>query len=315
MRMSWKWLYGAALLAGVLGVLVATGCDSFGRFTRKDAPGPGGNMRVTSGTPTAPELVAHLNNNARLLQTLQVKDLDLQASLGNETVGLMGRLACQQPRNFRMQAELAGGPAADLGSNQQEFWFWIAKNEPPYLFHCAHQDFTQGRTVMKFPIQPEWVMEVLGMAEHAPNGAYKVDVKGPSIELSEPTVTPQGQQVRKIIVFRRQPSLEVTAYILQDLNGKEICSARISSMGRDRSGAWYPKNVMLSWPADRMRLGMRLSEVTVNPNLPPSLTASLFNRPNLSGVQSYDLARGPDTQSAGRQQLQPAGGFQGGRIR
>lgn len=301
----WKRLYLATVAAFALSLSVGTGCQSW--FLRKDAQGPSPAARVASGTPTAQELVAFLNNNAQRLQTLECRDLDLQASRANETVGLMGQLVCQRPRNFRMQAVVMSANMVDLGSNNDEFWFWIGKSDPPYLFHCSHQDFAQGRSKMPFPIQPDWIMDALGMAQHDPNKQYQIGQQTrQTIELIEPAVTPQGQPVRKVTVFNRTP-LQVAAYMLRDMNGKDICSARIASFGHDRaSGAFYPRNVHLDWPADKVRLSMRLDAVTVNQNLPPDRVASLFSRPNLTGVQTYNLATGPD---APGQQLQRARGF------
>src|SRR5436189_3070284 len=84
MRTLSKRLTIAALAAYALGLFA--GCQNF--FLRKDS-GAAPVARVTSGTPTSQELVAYLNDNARRLQSLDCRDLDLQASQGNDTVGLM----------------------------------------------------------------------------------------------------------------------------------------------------------------------------------------------------------------------------------
>jgi hypothetical protein len=312
MRITWKRLYSATIAAALLGLLLATGCENWGRFMRKDTQAPSPNVRMTSGTPTQQELIAYLNENARRLQALESKEVTLDAYQGNQPIGLMGNLVCQKPRNFRLAARLAGAPMADLGSNQDEFWFWIGKSEPPYLYHCSHQDFAQGRSRLNFPFQPEWIMEALGMAEYDPSKRYQVGGTRTTAELIEQTTTSQGQPVRKIVQFQRTP-LQVTQYILQDAKGKEICSAKITAVGRDpTSQAVYPRSIQLNWPADRpaesVRLHMRLAEVTINPNLAPARVALLFSRPKLENVPPFDLARGPENQTA-RQPLQPAGGF------
>lgn len=304
MRTLSKPLTIASLAACALGLFA--GCQN--SFLRKDSGGAAPVARVTSATPTSQELVAYLNDNARRLQSLDCRELDLQASQGNDTVGLMGKMVCQKPRNFRMSANVAGTTMVDLGSNSDEFWFWIAKAEPPALYHCSHQDFAQGRSKMVFPFQPDWIMEALGMAEKDPAKPYQVNVlrDKQTFELVEQAVNPQGQPVKKVTVFSRSPNLQVTAYILRDVNNKDICTARISASNHDRaSGAVYPRIVQLDWPSDKVRLNMRLDGVTVNQNVPPDRAATLFSRTNITGVQTVNLATGPDTSGS---QLQRAGG-------
>lgn len=304
MQVSWKRLYVGTVTVCVGCLCLATGCQNW--LVRKDSQGAVPSARMTSGAATPQELVGYLNDNARKLQTLECRELDLQASQANQPIGLMGQMVVQQPRSFRMHAMVAGTNMVDLGSNNDEFWFWIGKSEPPYLFHCSHQDFSQGRTKMPFPFQPDWIMEALGMAQHDPNKQYEVRNNRQSVELVEPSVTPQGQPVRKVTVFQRTP-LQVTGLSIRDMTGKDICTARIVSVGHDRAtGATYPRNVQLDWPADKVRLNMRLDAVNVNQNLPQDRLAALFTRPSMSGVQSYNLASGPD---APAQPLQRAGVF------
>jgi hypothetical protein len=100
----------------------------------------------------------------------------------------------------------------------------------------------------------------------------------------------------------------VTAHILQDANGKEICGAYITEVQRDRgTEAIVPRRLELRWPAEQMVLKMKLPEVTVNPSIPQQRAGALFTRPRLSGVQNFDLARGPESPSG---QVQRTGGLQ-----
>src|SRR5262249_10156370 len=90
--------------------------------------------RPTTEVPTAAQLVYYINDNADRVKSLRCNDVGLQCSQGLRTVGLTGRMVCQKPRNFRMSAKLMGQDELDLGSNDQEFWFWV-KHGQPYQFH------------------------------------------------------------------------------------------------------------------------------------------------------------------------------------
>jgi hypothetical protein len=189
-----------------------------------------------------------------------------------------------------------GHQQVDLGSNNQEFWYWIGKADPPYLFHCSYADFQRGNVQMAFPFQPEWIIEALGMAEYGAPDKYQVVERPGAYELVEVAVGPHGERLRKITVFSRvqasgtQP--QITAHILQDANGKEICGAYISEVQQDPATfAILPRRVRLVWPQQQIELKMKLDELTVNPAIDAQRAAVLFTRPTLQNVQSFDLAR------------------------
>jgi hypothetical protein len=252
--------------------------------------------RVSTATPSATDLVNYLNENARRMQTLECHELLLDASHRMQTIGLKGQMACQKPKNFRMVANAAGQPAVDMGSNPQEFWYWISKNDPPYLFHCSHQDFAQGKARMPFPFQPDWVVEALGMGEYDATRNYQVVTRPNTLELVETATSPQGHPVKKITVFNRTAtSVQVAAHILQDASGKEVCGAYIQDVAQDpRTGAIYPTRIQLVWPGEHIKLKMRLEEVAVNGGIDDGRAARLFSRPNMRDIQSYNLAMGLD---------------------
>lgn len=246
--------------------------------------------------PTAAALVSFLNDNAQRVQSIDCRDLDLDARQGRQGVGLTGWMVCQKPKNFRMSGKVVGKQAVDMGSNGQEFWYWISEAQPPYLFHCSYEDFARGTAKMPFPFQPDWILEAMGIAEYRSPENYQVVAHPNNVELIEQTLSPQGQKVRKVTVFNRgRAQNQVTAHLLQDANGKLICAAYITDSMHDRtSGAILPRRLNLVWPAENMELKMRLDNVTVNGQLAADRVTRLFTRPNMANVSSYDLARGLD---------------------
>ncbi|MBV9125698.1 MAG: hypothetical protein JO112_20305, partial [Planctomycetes bacterium] len=222
-----------------------------------------------------------------------------------ETVGLEGHLVCEpKQRNFRMDAKALGSTLEDLGDHREEFWFWIKRAPEPYLYHCRHEDFASGRARMPFPFQPDWIVEALGIADYDPTRHYVVEAGGENIDLVENAVSPQGAPVRKVTRFtRRQNHVQVSAHLLEDANRQIICSAYIRELQQDRTtGAVLPRQVLLSWPAQQIRMKMTLEGLGVNQQMAPQRVALLFSRPNMGGVQSFDLARGPDVSTGGLRQ-------------
>jgi hypothetical protein len=270
----------------------AAGCTStkWNMFRGKEE------QKVATTAPTAAALVEYLNDNADRVNTVRCASLDLQCSQGLRSVGLSGKMVCQKPRNFRMSGNAFGQQEIDLGSNDQEFWFWV-KRGAPYQFHCSHQALAEGRVQqLPFPVQPDWIIEALGVAHYGAAEKYQVVTKRDTWELVERTRSPQGKAIRKVTVFRqgRAPagSPQVLAHLLvDDATGNEICSAQVVQVVVDRgTGAVLPRRVVLRWPAEKIKLTMTLDDVTVNGQLNrPDL---LFTRTPLNGVKSVDLAEG-----------------------
>jgi hypothetical protein len=258
--------------------------------------------------PTAAQLVAYLNRNAGQIQSLTCSNVDLDCKQGIQEFHIRGKLACQKPRNFRMQAEALGKTEADIGSNDQEFWYWIARGDP-YLIHCSYQDLANGVRI-PFPFQPEWVMEALGMSEYNPAQNYQVFDAGKAYQLVQNTKNSQGQAVRKVIVFNKEESrVQVTDHLLTDTTGKqEICRAHILEVKEVARGVVLPRRVVFTYPAEslvlKMTLWRQVDDVFLNPQFDAQRATVLFRRPALSGVPSYDLARGPEATN----QVSPAGG-------
>jgi hypothetical protein len=274
-------------------LLLAAGCNN-APWLRQTPQAPSG-PRASAGAPTAAELVAALNSNAQRVQALQSNDVDLDCTAEGRSVGLTALMVCQKPRNFLLRARALGNTAADLGSNDREFWFWISRNEPPYLYHCSYEDFARG-VRMPLPFQPDWIVEALGIGEYDPAKAYRVVPNNAGADLVEET-TSQGQAVRKITRFIRNRNYQwqVVGHILQDSRGQVICAASISEVQQDSAtGVVLPRRVLMEWPAERLKMKMKVDHPVVNPALNPQQVAMMFTRPVMKDVPSYDLARGLD---------------------
>lgn len=293
-----------ATMLGLGTLVILAGCSStrWGFLKGSDAPAPSGE---SGAIPSVAQLVDWLNNNADRIQSLRVDDLNLTCSQGIRTLDLRGTMIVEKPHdvgkppNFRLGAKVVANPVVDLGSNEKEFWYWISKADPPYQFYCSYDDFEKGRVQrMPFPFQPAWVTEAMGLGPYGPSEKYTLEHTADTLKLVEKATSPQGAPVLKVIVFRRKPvpagsyaTPQVTDYLLLDANtGKEICVAHISETQIDqqhRTNAIVPKRMELRWPAEKLKLGLHMRDVTINAQVPPEV----FVRRTMSGVQSFNLAR------------------------
>jgi hypothetical protein len=280
---------------GIL-VAVATGCEST-RWNWLDHDSANKTPPAKPGAGiSAASLVNYLNDNAGRVHSMKVDDLAIDAKIENQTFGLRGRIFAEKPRNFRMKVEVLGKQEVDIGSNLEEFWFWAAKNPDPRQFYCTYKDLNDGRVrAMPLPIQPEWVMETMGLGPYGPAEKYQMDYQDPkTLRLIERTKSPQGQAVRKVIVMQRQPvrspQPQVTQYLLlDDTTGQEICSALITSTTIDKStGAILPYKMKLRMPTQKMEMDLKMDGLSVN----VPIGIAVFQRQPMTGVQPFNLGAG-----------------------
>lgn len=289
---------GLALVAPLF-----AGC-SLTPINRDRTPPP---ANLNQKAPDAASLVSYLNQNASRVQSVRAK-VDIDAKQGKQPVGLGGNLACQKPRDFRLKANVLGKPAVDIGSNNDEFWYWISQAPDPYVFHCSYTDMATAKVRLPFPFHPDMVVAALGIAEYDPNAKYELKTYEKTVELIQDTTTPSGENVKRVTVFRKliaaRGEPQVLGHALIDARGKPICRATVHKITVDRAtGAVIPTSVTIDWPAQEMSMKLMLSDLQTNA-LDRTMSGRLFSRSDLTG-ESFDLARGlrdrpSSVRSAGR---------------
>jgi hypothetical protein len=282
------------------------GCATFGPMHNTGGTSPA----VKIDRPPEPQqVIAFLNRNAAQISAIESQDLDLDIKVGTgigQQFGVSGSLYCQKPRNFRLRAKTIGSQVADIGSNAQEFWTWNREERPPALYYCTYDSLARGNVPLPFPVQPEWVLEVLGMATLNPNGNFTIapfDVKRPpqTLELVERTTGPGGQPVAKVTVMTMAgvsgKTPQVVAHRLYDARSRLLCEARVISVHREATGngpVEVPHELELRFPGQQpsqtMTMKLKLDGFRLNGDAPRN--PRLYEKPSYEGVPSIDLARG-----------------------
>src|SRR5437870_4026971 len=109
------------------GLLLLNGCSTINNKDGRRYDTAARHSRWDGRQPTAASLVAYLNENSRQVQAMSCQDVTLDCRDDKQSGSAAGRMDCQKPRNFRLTAKVVGQPLVDIGSNEQEFWFWLGK--------------------------------------------------------------------------------------------------------------------------------------------------------------------------------------------
>jgi hypothetical protein len=299
----------------LLSCLMLSGCKW---LNSKPNPAP---PTAVGGAPKADNLVSYLNRQADLLATIQSEDVDLTVTAqGKRLPGLRCFMVCEKPRSFRLTGAAVGTDYVDIGSNNDQFWFWVKDGEAPPLYYCSYVDYEKG-VKLPLPFQPEWVVQALGMAKYDPNKPYKIEAKGNTYELIEET-TIQGMPVKKITIFNARNSNDpaqpqVLGHVVQDAaTGKIICQATIRRVRaanfqtqQGQGTVFYPSDVQLEWPSEQLIMTMKIGRTTVNQKISNEEVARYFSRPNWDGLKKIDLAHLPPSGNPTSRDIRQTGDF------
>jgi hypothetical protein len=204
---------------------------------------------------------------------------------------LSAALAFETPRRFRLKGRTAiSGDELDVGMNDELFWLWVKRGVPPALYFCRHDQFAQSGARRIMPVEPDWLVEALGLPtfhpfeeHHGPNpvGAGRVEIR-------TRRRTAFGEMT-KITVVDAHRAL-VLAQHLYDAQNRLIATAVTSNHIRDgRTGVILPRQIDLQLPTTQLQLRIDVVDWQVN-TLGPEQT-DIWALPNkgAEGFQHVDL--------------------------
>ena len=122
-------------------------------------------------SPTIEQVIQAVNQNNSRIQSFMTNQATLSVP-GLPT--LRASVAFERPWRLRLRGDTGlTGPEIDLGSNDELFWFWVRRNQPPAIFFCRHDQFAACPARQMIPIEPKWLIEALGVAELDPGLPYQ----------------------------------------------------------------------------------------------------------------------------------------------
>jgi hypothetical protein len=239
--------------------------------------------------PTVEQVVEVVNRNSSQIQSFSTN----QASIsGTGFPSLGASVAFQRQKRFRLRAGTGlTGTEVDLGSNDDLFWFWLRRNQPPALYYCRHNQFASLATSQAIPFEPRWLVEALGVSELDPGLPHQLTTL-PNDRLRIDTIrdTPEGP-VKKITILDGSQGWVLEQYIF-DPQRRLLASSVASEHRRDPlSGLVMPRVVAIHCPPAQFSMRIDLGNIEIN-RLSGD-PASLWSMPNYPGASLVDLASQP----------------------
>ncbi len=277
-------------------MLVAQGGCQWLRFWQEPKP-----PQILPPGAGLEQVIAAVNHNNAQIQSLFSNSATISVP-GYPT--LKARIAFQRPRNFRLKAD-GFGPEVDLGSNDQYFWFWIKRSQPPAVYICRHDQFFTSRARQMIPIDPNLLFEALGTLQLDPSlphqGPYPD--KGNRIQIRTLYETPEGPNTRVTTIDAA--SAWVMEQQIIDARGRLRVRSVVENYRLDPGTKLYvPTAVRVECP--EAQFSMRIELGTVQVNQLQGAPAELWSVPAYPGSPLVDLGNPnlpsgpPPGMSAGR---------------
>ncbi len=246
--------------------------------------------------------VADHNRNADLIESLTAKPtIGVKGKV--MTAQADGRLAMVRPRNFKLELSSMGQTKANIGSNDEEFWFWVQSSDDPSIYWCEYSELESSALAVTY--QPDWIIESLGLkpittAEAAAIEVRTTDDPNTSALLFPPTKN-RGETFRRMLIVSNY-TRRIKEHRLYSGNVQTpqtmLAQAIVSSykdfdLEKSESGAfrtcYLPESLKLDWKKDQLTLNVALKEVMVN-QFDSSRAAAIFKEPVVPGYQRVNLA-------------------------
>jgi len=242
--------------------------------------------RALPPSPSLQQVIEVVNRNSSQIRSFTTTEAKLS---GPGFPALRASIAFQRSKRLRLRAETAlTGPEIDLGSNDELFWFWVRRNQPPGVYFCRHERFDAGSARQVIPIEPQWLIEAMGIAEFDPALPHQGPFPLPNGRLEVRTIreTAAGTTTKVTIVDG------VSGLVLQqrifDAQGRLLAASTAVGHRQDPlSGLILPAVVDIYCTAARLSMRVELGHAQIN-RLPGD-QSQLWAMPNYPSAPPIDL--------------------------
>ncbi len=214
-------------------------------------------------TPTLDQVIHAVNGNCSQIRSFSAS----QASIsGPGFPTLQATVAFERPLRLRVRAGTGIlGEELDLGSNDEVFWFWARRSQPPALYFCRHAQFASSPARQTLFVDPYWLIEALGVAEIDPSLSHQGPFARQDGRLEIRTLRPAADgPSTKITVLDRIHALVLEQHVFDSRN-QLMASALASQHRRDPlSGLSMPTVIDIRLPLQRTALRISLGNVHIN---------------------------------------------------
>lgn len=203
-RLKQLWLGKACLLFVFVFCVLIFNCETEAQWYKKWGPKP---------QPTAPVVFQKTPTQQELLGLFAARYQSFRQLNASVTVSMSGMpkvkgdFQLELPNRMRLKAGVMGVSqlGIDMGSNENQFWIWSKASlpgQPPAFYYANHAEFKQSAVHQNIPLDPQWLIDAIGMMNPAPTDQFHGPFLGEDGRLKLFTIraTPSGPQIRQTLI-------------------------------------------------------------------------------------------------------------------
>jgi len=229
-----------------------------------------------------------INRNSQNIRNLTTENASI--TMPGLILPLHARLTFERPKRMRIQGFVStlSGQEFDFGSNDEIFWLWERRGTNQ-LWYCRHDLYPISPVRSAIPIDPDWLIEALGIVEFKPTDEHlgPTRLTDRNWEIISYCQTPSGQFTKRTVIDSK-----IGRVILQELYTPQrelVASAESSDWRLDRgTNIVYAKKISVLCQGLDGKMTIDLGSPTFNSSVP--IPSTMFVMPTLGGSPALDLS-------------------------
>jgi|FreactcultureFD7_1027221.scaffolds.fasta_scaffold07027_4 hypothetical protein len=219
------------------------------------------------------DLISRINQKSSEIQSLYLENMSIKFQQNFISFKANGEIAMLKDKNFRLKiSSNITGKEMDIGSNDELFWFWSKRMNPPYLHYANHKDL--HKTMLRTALNPNWMMESLNVQEIKKENIMVAYFKNFYVIIQN-RISANSEKVTLVLLLDPQKETIVGRY-LYDANGKMIASTEYENgtgiVPNKIFIQWYEENIFLTWDLSKIKINLGINpSYWIMPNMKNSV--------------------------------------------
>ncbi len=237
------------------------------------------------------QIVAAVNQNSSRVQSLTVTNAAITIPDMMGLPILNGNIAAERPGRFRLTAGTVAGQELDLGSNDELFWLWVRRNQPPAVYFCRHSQFANSNIRQMLPVEPSWLLAALGMVDLDPATVFDgplPSLRGAGTVELRAWLPSAGGNLQRVLLIDATRAWVVEQHVY-DQAGTTLLASAVAESHRyyPVEQVSLPERVAIRLPTANLALRINLGTMQINQL--QGDRQQLWTLPTYDGYPQYDL--------------------------
>jgi len=278
----------STLIPVLLVCLCLTGCNALQKLFlgKKETPPAADFTKVAQ--PTLEQITSTINRNSQNIRNFSTANASIR--IPGALIALRSQLTFERPKRLRIQgsASTLTGQEFDFGSNDTIFWLW-ARRDTDEMWYCRHDLYPLSPIRSFIPIDPDWLLEALGIVEFKPTDQHfgPTRMADKNWEIISHCQMPSGQYIKRTVIDSKTGWIKRQE--LYTPQSELIALAESSDWRFDRgTNVSYAKQITVQCQGMDGTMTIDLGSPTFNASA--SFATSMFTMPTFPGYRAVDLS-------------------------